>query len=439
MKERAEAVPSAQSADFGYRGLVEQPAEYALRSPTPWMDAPNPGAHRPVGLAAGPTRDAEATYEAEKVAYLNQTAMNRAIINALNIAVPKAYIRITSGNAAGATARYRANADPRVILLALRTQFGTPTPAERQALQAKFTAPWDAATPIEDYFDRLEDCYIASVVARPAFTMEQVTTEALGGIQRTGLFLQDVIAWNAKPAMERTWDSLKEHFTKAFIAREVSGGGTMSSNGYHMAATSIEADDTLANIETSLASTLDSMQHANTASHQNTMSEVNAALAALTARLDAMQLRNTTTTSGTPQPTIPPVHNATIPPPAPIQRQQNARGRGYNTPRTRQRFVLPAPSPTAAPTAVAMTPLTGTRNAPPNPNKWFANWNYCYSCGFDVSKYHTSETCTRRKPGHQAGCTRALYQAYLDAGHNPSRVGQHKTVFPTNPTAAQLE
>ena len=76
LKERAEAVPSAQSANFGYRGLVEQPAEYALRSPIPWIDAPNPGPHREIGLAAGPTRDAEATYLAEKVAYLNQMAMN---------------------------------------------------------------------------------------------------------------------------------------------------------------------------------------------------------------------------------------------------------------------------------------------------------------------------------------------------------------------------
>jgi hypothetical protein len=42
----------------------------------------------------------------------------------------------------------------------------------------------------------------------------------------------------------------------------------------------------------------------------------------------------------------------------------------------------------------------------PNPVKKFANWNYCFSCGFDVPDDHTSMTCTMlwRKVGHQQQC-----------------------------------
>ena len=57
------AIQSAQSDEWGYRGLAEQPAEYAMKSATPWTDANNPGPHRPVGLNAQLTHDAETIYE----------------------------------------------------------------------------------------------------------------------------------------------------------------------------------------------------------------------------------------------------------------------------------------------------------------------------------------------------------------------------------------
>ena len=42
-----------------------------------------------------------------------------------------------------------------------------------------------------------------------------------------------------------------------------------------------------------------------------------------------------------------------------------------------------------------------------------------------------------KKIGHQVGCTRDLYDAYVAAGHKPSKVGKHKTSLPTNPQANQ--
>jgi hypothetical protein len=48
--------------------------------------------------------------------------------------------------------------------------------------------------------------------------------------------------------------------------------------------------------------------------------------------------------------------------------------------------------------------------APPylNLTKRYANWNACYSCGFDVPAGHTSQTC--RHPFHQAECV-AVHQS----------------------------
>jgi hypothetical protein len=50
--EQLETFQSSQSEEWGFRGLAEQPAEYALKSAMPWTNAPNPGPHRPIGLNA---------------------------------------------------------------------------------------------------------------------------------------------------------------------------------------------------------------------------------------------------------------------------------------------------------------------------------------------------------------------------------------------------
>jgi hypothetical protein len=74
---------------------------------------------------------------------------------------------------------------------------------------------------------------------------------------------------------------------------------------------------------------------------------------------------------------------------------------------------------------------TGTK-APPNPVKQFNNWNYCFSCGFNVEDGHTSATCPRdwQKTEHQEGCNRNNLQQYIAAGHASLVKGQHKNQLP---------
>ena len=74
----------------------------------------------------------------------------------------------------------------------------------------------------------------------------------------------------------------------------------------------------------------------------------------------------------------------------------------------------------------------GGYNAPNLYKRW-NNWNACYSCGFDVPKWHTSATCPWecRKEHHQEGYKRNDYDQYVQAGWNPSKVGKHKKYLPT--------
>ena len=66
----------------------------------------------------------------------------------------------------------------------------------------------------------------------PPYTMEQMMTRAIMSIQLTGLYSQALIEWQQILPVNHTWDALKLHFTRAYIAREQSGTGTTAANGY---------------------------------------------------------------------------------------------------------------------------------------------------------------------------------------------------------------
>jgi hypothetical protein len=69
-----------------------------------------------------------------------------------------------------------------------------------------------------------------------------------------------------------------------------------------------------------------------------------------------------------------------------------------------------------------------------NTMKRYANWNACYSCGFDVADGHTSMSCPPhlRKATHDINFNRQNAQQYIDLGHPCATHNRHKTQFPTN-------
>ena len=231
--EKLQSMQSAQSEEWGYRGLAKQLIEYALKTNVAWTDAPNPGPHRTLGLSAADTRDAEATCVAGKADYISQLNVTQAIIVALNVAVPKQFKRGTNaaGGIMGANP-YRNNQDPRAILLALRTLYGKPSPAEKQANMTAFTAQWNPSDPIETYFDRLEDCYVTAIIATPLYTLEQMMDMAIMTLQITGLYQQALTEWERMLPAQRTWDNLKTHFADTYNTKLISGTSTTGQHGF---------------------------------------------------------------------------------------------------------------------------------------------------------------------------------------------------------------
>jgi hypothetical protein len=64
--------------------------------------------------------------------------------------------------------------------------------------------------------------------------------------------------------------------------------------------------------------------------------------------------------------------------------------------------------------------------------KRFANWNVCYSCGFDVADGHNSMSCPAhlRKATHDIYFVRDNAAQYIEMGHPCSTCNMHKTTFP---------
>ena len=95
--------------------------------------------------------------------FSSDSNVTRAVNEALNACVPKAYRR--GGTGATTTAKmYTPTQDPRDIIANLRTLYGKPTPQEKEDIGAIWRTDWNVQEPIEEYYSRMEDCYATAIV-----------------------------------------------------------------------------------------------------------------------------------------------------------------------------------------------------------------------------------------------------------------------------------
>ena len=126
-------IPSFQTADFWYMGMVEEAAVYALTGADPWVDFPDPGAvHGHIdGIAtATQQKDKEAIFISKKGIYDSHTNARHAIIYAINFSVPRGYTRKNTGGRIRENI-YKVNACPRTILQTLRYKYRRVQPIEK--------------------------------------------------------------------------------------------------------------------------------------------------------------------------------------------------------------------------------------------------------------------------------------------------------------------
>ena len=124
LEKKVQTIPAPQqSPEYGYLGMVQPAAIYALRTNAPWVNCNNPGPHPGTVDTTAEQNNLHTLYEANKAVYDSQQNVRRAINDALNIVIPNAF-RKPAGNQMG-TKVYTVRDNPRDILDGLRAKYGT--------------------------------------------------------------------------------------------------------------------------------------------------------------------------------------------------------------------------------------------------------------------------------------------------------------------------
>ena len=129
LREQLCKILSIQSTDFGYQGMVNAPAVYALTGAPTWQDFNNPGYHWSVDgtLSVLEQQDDNVIFNFATIVYNSQKNLKAAINNRLKASVPEAY----PGNSIAMGVReYCPTDNPREIIQQLTVQYGQQTPNE---------------------------------------------------------------------------------------------------------------------------------------------------------------------------------------------------------------------------------------------------------------------------------------------------------------------
>jgi len=384
-------IPSAQSENSGYGGMVMAPALYALESVTPWQDIESPGVtcrgteanpHPTLhtNLTSEQIKDEEAIFNACKEIYDGQQSVKRAVIAALNNKINKAYRRATGGANHGiGEYQYRISEDPRDILDALQHRYPA-TPLERTENDTNFNTPWDPSTALEEYMDRIETAYIRSLAITPAFTPDQLLRKGYDAIAATKQYEAALLEWDKFDASHKTWANFKAHVYEKYDARVRLGHSTASSGGYGYAGNTVEADADDDSIGT-LTNAVTNYHMAANANAQR-VNDNFAAIAETVKALQQMQLQQQQqlammTNGYQVQPIIPGYIQGPPPPTAPAQYAAGGRrphrGRRNRGGRGQQQQPYQQFQP-----GQQQVGFQG------NPYKYYNNWNMCCTCGFDI-------------------------------------------------------
>ncbi len=438
-------IPHPMYPQHGWAGMVLQPAIFALINATPFAVPPNPGLYAVYHQFATPSamKMIDSQHKIDKNLYKTYTNIHRAVYKVLQASVLPQYQASATPGLTG----WDASMSIIDIFAQLDATFGKPDAQAQLANDSNFRAPLPPTETPETLFRRLEECQEIQVLANNPYTETQLITNAVLVLRQANIFpVKDFDDWEM--VQPKSWAIMKTYFHGAFTRRlnaismnPTSGQhGYANPNPYAIFNTTHDEDDSTTSTQHTLATT--TVPPVGSTIGGSTMSpEVAAALTQLSNNQNALMTQMAALSVRPPQ-------QITIPTGQQFTQgsgyrgqgggrggRDGGRGRGGRRGRGRGSFAQATQNSNIPQVGGQVTPQFGGGAAPmyaPNPIKRFNNWNYCFSCGFDVEDGHTSATCPRdwRKTGHQEGCTRQNVQQYIAAGHAASIKGQHKNQLP---------
>lgn len=483
-------IPHPNYAQHGWSGMVVQPAIWYLINATPFVPRTDPGltAIYPQFALTPAIKMIDSQFKVDKNMYKTYANINRALYTLLTKCVGRQYqLSSTLGLSSW---------DPSMtiidILAQLDTTYGKPDAQTTAANGAMYNMPITGGQTPESLFLRIEECQEVAILADDPYTFKQMINHTVRLLRKSNIFpIKEFDDW--EPLPNKTWAMMKLYFHDAYTRRlnvislsQTSGQhGYSNPNQYEIMAHTVgdDASTTSDGTQNTIAAATVMNQPDSTLGGTTVCPVLAGAMAQLASNQAAMMNHMAALQIA---PTHPPMQQITFPQQQFTGSGRGGRGnyrnnnytggRGYNIPnvgyapppaggfnmganqsgvfgrgrgrRSRRNYgtVAAANQHLGIPPPVGIPVYNGstnqqqivpfgahtTRTTTPNPTKRYANWNYCFSCGFDVADDHTSTTCpvVWRKPGHQEGCTRDNIQQYVAAGHAPSMVGKHKTQFP---------
>ena len=487
-------LPCPQSVQHGWKGMVMARELYGLITNIPFRLPTNPGAAavyvravvsgQPVNnapLSRTEQASIDTAFNRQKHYFLSMQNIERACFTALDSSINDAFKVSNDPTVQGWHAGMRVID----ILDQLSLIYGQPTPAALEANDHIFRSPTSAADAPEVLFRRIEECAEKALLGQNPYTDKQLITNAIRLLLTTDLYIRAFEDWDQLTDPEKTWIRLRQLIQEAFQRRLNATAPTAGHQGYapalpfqqnafgvlanndsdednstetvatQMAALTYQSQlmaTTAANSSQQMGQYMQTLAHQQDLLHQNQhqMMEQMAALSfnqsdagrgiGRQGRGQFQQQAPFTptgfgrggqvTTTG-------------------FGRGGRGRGRGQGRGRGPHTFATGrgppfttiitggTPQPAGRGYYAAPPPVhqpVHQVQAPPYSNltKRYANWNACYSCGFDVPDGHTSKTCPHhmRKPDHDIHFTRQNAQQYIDQGYTCATKNRHKTFFP---------
>ena len=115
-----------------------------------------------------------------------------------------------------------------------------------------------------------------AVIAGVPYTQAQLLDQALDKIKKMGLFIQNVVSWNARPPNEKSWTNFTANFTQAYDVH-LESGPMAGAAGYHGAAAALSNDHSIGSITNSIAQ-MNMANNTNIRTINNSMSTANSKL-----------------------------------------------------------------------------------------------------------------------------------------------------------------
>ena len=113
--------------------------------------------------------------------------------------------------------------------------YGDITPASIAANDERLRDPYDGNTPIETFFEQIQDAQDFSVAAKSPYDTQHLLDIASNTLNNSGIITEACREWRLQPIVFQSWTTFKTFFARAYRDYKESSSTTADQDGYSAA------------------------------------------------------------------------------------------------------------------------------------------------------------------------------------------------------------